>query len=276
MTCLYDRYWSAEESSSVTLPICMFHVKKITSSYSNEVSKKRVILYEPQGDSRISSKEMSDGMRSGVMQTVVDNVVKNPKTYSMEIIVPFQPIGRYVSEGIKTVSDMIVGLSDLLGGGDTPGGFTDEWETIFSPVFTLLKTANTAAEFAGKLPGSDGVSFINMNSLEAMADSCRTLCMKMWTGYDYKYVTIVSMTYDKDPKEDNVYRATLTLQEMPVLAIAKPKALKANVIDRNWAVTAISAVQGALTAPLLAITGVKNAAGGGKSGVDMIKGMLGG
>jgi hypothetical protein len=199
MTCLYDRYWRAEESSSVTLPICLFHVKKITSSYANEVSKKRVILYEPQGDSRISSKEMSDGMRGGVMQTVVDNVVKNPKTYSMEIIVPFQPIGRYVSEGIKTVSDMIVGLSDLLGG-DTPGGVTDWWEGSFSSVFALLKTANTAAEFAGKLPGMDGITYLNMNSLEAMADSCRTLCMKMWTGYDYKYVTIVDMTYDKDPK----------------------------------------------------------------------------
>ena len=166
MTCLYDRYWSAEESSSVTLPVCLFHVKKITPAYSNEVSKKRVILYEPQGDSRISSKEMSDGMRSGVMQTVVDNVVKNPKTYAMEIIVPFQPVGRYVSEGINTISDMIIGLSDLLGGGDTPGGFTDWWEGIFSSVFALLKTANTAAEFAGRLPGMDGITYLYMNSLD--------------------------------------------------------------------------------------------------------------
>jgi hypothetical protein len=269
MTCLYDRYWSAEEDR-VTLPVCMFHVKKITPAFSNEVSKKRVILYEPAEDGRTTAEKMSDPLRAGVMQTIVDNVVKNPRTYNMEIIVPFQPIGRYISEGIKTVSDMITAFSDLLGG-NTPGGFTDWWEGAFSSVFALLKTANTAAEFAGKLPGMDGVSYINMNSLEAMADSCRTLCMKMWTGYDYKFVMITNMTYDKDPKEDNVFRAALTLQEMPVLAVTKPSTLRINSIDRNWAVTAITAVQGALISPLVAMTGVKKAAGSSEKWSEMIK-----
>jgi hypothetical protein len=170
---------------------------------------------------------------------------------------------------------MITFFSDLVGG-NAPGGFTDWWEGTFSSVFALLKTAYTAAEFAGKLLGMDGVSYINMNSLEAMADSCRTLCMKMWTGYDYKFVMITNMTYDKDPKEDDVFRATLTLQEMPVLAISKPDPLRINSIDRNWAVTAISAVQGALVTPLIAMTGVKKAAGGGSSGIDMIKQSIGG
>jgi hypothetical protein len=269
MTCLYDRYWSAEEDR-VTLPVCMFHVKKITPTFSNEVSKKRVILYEPAEDGRTTAEKMSDPLRAGVMQTVVDNAVKNPRTYNMEIIVPFQPIGRYISEGVKTVSDMVVAFTDLLGG-NTMEVFADWWEGAFSSVFALLKTANTAAEFAGKLPGMDGVSYINMNSLEAMADSCRTLCMKMWTGYDYKFVMITNMTYDKDPKEDNVFRAALTLQEMPVLAVTKPTPLKINSIDRNWAVTAITAVQGALISPLVAMTGIKQAAGSSDSWSKMIR-----
>jgi hypothetical protein len=193
----------------------------------------------------------------------------------MEVIGPSQPIGRYVSEGVKTISDVIVALSDLLGG-NQPGGFTDWWEGIFSSVFSLLKTANTAAEFAGKLPGMDGASYINMNSLEAMADSCRTLCMKMWTGYDYKYVMITNMAYDKNPTEDNVFRAALTLTEMPVLAISRPKSPVSNAVKRNWAVTAVSAAQGALVTPLIALTGAKAAAGGGKSGINMIKDVLGG
>jgi hypothetical protein len=268
MTCLYDRYWSAEDSR-VTLPVCMFHVKKITPTFSNEVSKKRVILYEPAEDVGTTAEKMADPLRAGVMQTVVDNVVKNPLTYNMEIIVPFQPIGRYISEGVKTVSDMAIAFSDLLGG-KAPRRVADWYEGVFSSVFALLKTASTAAEFAGKLPGMDGVSYINMNSLEAMADSCRTLCMKMWTGYDYKFVMITNMTYDKDPKEDNVFRATLTLQEMPVLAVSKPKPLKVNSIDRNWAVTAITAVQGALISPLVAMTGVKQAAGSSETWSKMI------
>lgn len=270
MTCLYDRYWSAEEDR-VTLPICMFHVKKITPVFSNEVSKKRVILYEPENDEKITAAGLADPLRPPVMQTVVDNAVKNPRTYNMDIIVPFQPVGRYISEGVKTVTDMVTAFTDLLGG-SASRFFADVWEGIFSSVFALLKTAGAAAEFAGKLPGMDmdGVSYINMNSLEAMADSCRTLCMKMWTGYDYKFVMITNMTYDKDPKEDDVFRATLTLQEMPVLAIAKPSPLKINSIDRNWAVTAITAVQGALISPLVAWTGVKQAAGSSEKWSKMI------
>jgi hypothetical protein len=269
MTCLYDRYWSPE-AERVTLPVCMFQVKKITPTFSNEVSKKRVILYEPAEDGRTAAEKLADPLRGGVIQTIVDNTVKNPRTYTLEIIVPFQPIGRYISEGVKTVSDMVTAFSDLLGG-SAPGGFTDWWEGIFSSVFALLKTAGTAAEFAGKLPGMDGVSYINMNSLEAMADSCRALCMKMWTGYDYKFVMITNMTYDKDPKEDDVFRAALTLQEMPVLAVTKPAPLKINSIDRNWAVTAVTAVQGALISPLVAMTGVKQAAGSSDSWSKMIK-----
>jgi hypothetical protein len=269
MTCLYDRYWSAEQDK-VTLPICMFHVKKITPAFSNEVSKKRVVLYEPAEDSRTTAEKMADPLREGVVQTIVDNTVKNPHTYNMEIIVPFQPIGRYISEGVKTVSDIVLAFSDLLNGPESGKAFTDWWEGIFSSVFALLKNASTAAEFAGKLPGMDGVSYINMNSLEAMADSCRTLCMKMWTGYDYKFVTITNMTYDKDPKEDDVFRAALTLQEMPVLAISRPNPLKINSIDRNWAVTAVTAVQGALISPLVAMTGVKKEAGSSDKWSKMI------
>jgi hypothetical protein len=247
----------------------MFHVKKITPTFSNEVSKKRVILFEPENDEKISAAGLADTMRPPAMQTIVDNAVKNPRSYTMEIIVPFQPIGRYISEGVKTISDMVVALSDLLGG-SVPGGFTDWWEGAFSSVFALLKTAGTAAEFAGKLPGMDGVSYINMNSLEAMADSCRTLCMKMWTGYDYKFVTITNMTYDKDPKEDDVFRAALTLQETPVLSVTKPASKAPVEINRNRAVTAVTAVQGALISPLVAMTGVKQAAGSGEKWSEMI------
>jgi hypothetical protein len=271
MTCLYDRYW-VPDPDKVTLPVCMFHITDITPVYSVETSKKRVILYEPQGDETLSAKELADQLRENVIRSVIDNSVKQPTTYSMEIVVPFQPIGRYVTEGVKTVSDMISSFSDLLGGTE----FTDVWEGVLSSVFAFLKTAGTAAEFAGKLPGMNGVSYINMNSLEAMAESCRTLCLKMWTGYDYKYVQITNMTFKKKGTEDDVFRATLTLQEKPVLAVSRPGNMTAHAIKRNWAVTAISAVQGALVSPLISLTGVRDAAGSSETNVGMIKKMLGG
>jgi len=116
MMCLYDRYWEPDPDR-VTLPVCMFHVKKIVPARTVEVSKKRVILYEPQQDESITTEEKADQMRHGVMQSIVDNAVKQPVTYSAELIVPFQPIGRYVAEGAKTISDMIAAMSDLFGGG---------------------------------------------------------------------------------------------------------------------------------------------------------------
>jgi len=125
MTCLYDPWWEADPDK-VTLPICMFHVKKMVPTRTVEVSKKRVILYEPQQDAKMDTKKMTDQMRRGVMQTVVDNAVKQPVTYSAELIVPFQPIGRYVTEGAKTVLDMVGAMSDLFGSG-LPGGFADWW-----------------------------------------------------------------------------------------------------------------------------------------------------
>jgi hypothetical protein len=273
LTCLYDRYWTAEPDR-VTLPICMFHIKKITSTFSNEVSKKRVILYEPENDEKISTADLADNMRPPVMQTIVDNAVKNPRTYTMEVIVPFQPIGRYVTEGVKTITDMITGIGDLVGG-EGGAGLTNVWEGIFSSVFALLKTGSQLTGLVGKLPGMAGVSCINMNSLEAMAESCRTLCMKMWTGYDYKYVMITGLSYDKEPDEDDVFRATLTLQEIPVLSITRPKSRKPAVIKRNLAVAAVTAVQGALVLPLIAFTDVKSAAGSKETWTGMIESALG-
>jgi len=255
MTCLYDRWWSADPDK-VTLPICMFHVKKIVPTYTNEVAKKRIILYESQQDQRISVEELNENMRRGVMQTVVDNIVKQPTTYSAEIIVPYQPTGRYVTQGVKMVSDIVMAFSDLFGGSNK-GGFGDWWEGIFATAFSAAKAVDQASEIAGMLPNMDGTSYINVNSLEAMAASCRTLCMKMWTGYDYRYVVITGLTLDKQPLEDDVFRATLSLQEMPVLVVTKPKEAEQPTIKRNWAVTAVSAVHGALVAPLAEITGVR-------------------
>lgn len=98
--------------------------------------------------------------------------------------------------------------------------------------------------------------------------------MKMWTGYEYKFVLITNMTYDKDPKEDDVFRATLTLQEMPVLAIAKPDAPKLNQINRTWAATAITAMQRSLIAPLVMMTDVEQAAGSSNALLKALTGSI--
>jgi hypothetical protein len=264
MTCLYDRYHQ-EEQDRVTLPIAMFHVRKITETWQSEASKKRVIMYEPPL-SKPADNGLADSIRPGVMQTVVDNIVRQPKTYQMEIIVPFQPVGRYISEGIESSLAVINGIMNLFG--DVVEGVADIIRSYFSASFSVLSMARTAAEAAGKLPSMDGVSFINKNSLEAMAESGRILTMKMWTGYQYKYVVITGMTIDKQPQEDDVFRGTLQLQEMPILTMTVPDKKKVSGIDRNWAASAVSAVHKVLSEPLALITQVEDAAYGKPIGFD--------
>jgi hypothetical protein len=269
LTCMYDRYWTAEPGR-VTLPVCMFHVKKITPTYTVEVSKKRVVLYEQQDASAV---DKADALRPSVMRAVTDNAVKQPTTYSMEVIVPFQPFGRYFTESAKMVSDLVVAFSDLVGGESNT--FTNVWEGIFSSVFALLKTWTTVTNTLAKLPGGDGAAYINMNSLEAMAGSCRTLCMKMWTGYEYKFAMITGFTYDKQPLEDDVFRATLSLQEMPVLAVSPPKPMNSETKGLSVRAKLVAATQGALITPLVQFTGVKKAATStSKVGMDMINSAL--
>jgi hypothetical protein len=255
MTCLYDPYHTPNDDK-ITLPVCMFHVKKIVPTRTVETSKKRVILYEPQNDDTKTAEQASKPLRSGVMQTIVDNAVKQPVTYNMEIIVPFQPVGRYFTAGLRHLQDVVTGFEELLGGKGGVQGY-------FSSAMFVSHVAKQIADAAGRLSGMDGASYINMNSLEAMADSCRTLCMKMWTGMEYKYVMITGMTPDKQPAEDDVFRVALTLQEMPVLEVFHPSAKSINTVKRNPAAAAVSAVQSAMVTPLYLMTGVGEASDAG-------------
>jgi hypothetical protein len=264
MTCLYDRYHQ-EEQDRVTLPIAVFHVKKITETWQSETSKKRVIMYEPPS-SKSDDNERADSIRPGVMQTVVDNIVRQPKTYQMEIIIPFQPVGRYISEGLESSLAVINGIMSLFEG-DVKGA-ADIVSGVFSAGSSALSMARTAVEAAGKLPNTDGVSFINKNSLEAMAESGRILTMKMWTGYQYKYAVITGMTINKQPQEDDVFRGTLQLQEMPILTMTVPDKKKGSVIDRNWAASAVFTVYKALSKPLVLVTQIEDAAYGRPIGLD--------
>ena len=253
MTCLYDP-WHTVDSDKVTLPICMFHVKKIVPARTVEVSKKRVILYEPQND----GKDYANTIRTGVMQTIVDNAVKQPVTYTMEIIVPFQPTGKYFTMGVKFFQDLLHGFREFFSGkNDTADSAWSGVDSIFSLATAAVHTANQAANMLAKLPGMGGSSHINVNSLEAMSDSCRTLCMKMWTGLEYKFVMITGMTYDKQPVEDDVVRATLNLQEVPVLEVFRTELKSVDSRKKSVFVRELSKVYKSLSTPLIKMAGVE-------------------
>ena len=252
ITCLYNRYWDSDPVK-VTLPICLFHVTKITEQWQNEVSTKRVILYEPQGFKKDA--EAVDPLREGVMQSIVDNIVRQPKSYSMEIIVPFQPLGKYITrEAVSAYSIFNELISLFVDVAKEAQGVLDIVSSVFSSSMALQHTTNQAVEKLGLLPGLNGISYINKNSLEAMAESGKVLTMKMWTGYDYKYVAITNLSLDKQGTEDDVFRGTMNVQEMPILTMTKPTkyAVKSNTTIN----TIVTKITQALTIPIIKLTGV--------------------
>jgi hypothetical protein len=255
LTCFYNKYWY-DRQDMMTLPICFFYVKKIQEIMASQTSEQRLILYEPQKKTELSAKDLADSIREGAMQVVVDNVVKQPKTYQMEIILPFMPVSKQYIRGVNDLIQIIGSLIDVFGGDSA------DYETMFSGTMEVLKTAQRLADIITKFPGTDDASFLNKNSLEAMFDSQKILCMKMWSGYQYKYVLITGCTIEKQPYEDDVFRAALQLKELPVLTITPPKDAKPPAdIKRNWAAAAVRAVQGALIWPALQLTGVEKEAG---------------
>jgi hypothetical protein len=258
MTCLYNKYWYAEQDV-VTLPIAFFHVNKISEVHNSEVSKKRVILYEPA--EKLVAADMSNMLRESVVQTIVDNVVKQPKSYTLDILVPAQPISRYIVAGLKEMQDIIVGMSEIFGGGDV----NSTMKTALSAVFVALKAITVASDADKHLPDTQGISYVNKNSLSAMWESNKILTMKMWSGYDYKYVVITSLTIDKNPGEEDYFRGALQVQEIPVLCITPPPDMALSSVKRAWAAKALSPLrlsvwtQTALVQPLITMMRVKEA-----------------
>jgi hypothetical protein len=265
MTCLYNRYWYAEQSR-ITLPVAMFHVKSITETWQNEVSRKRVIIYEPP-NSQPDDGSLSDTLRAGVMQAFMDNVVVQPKSYQMEVIIPFQPVGRYITDGVSNAIGILDGIISMFAENEILPVF----QSIVSATRAVLGLMDPLVGIANKMPDTGGIGTINKNSLEAMAESGKILTMKMWTGYHYKYVTITGMTVTKQPLEEGVFRGTLQLQETPILTMTAPKKPKAGGVTRDLTgalgkvlgtVTKISmGMQAALVAPLVQSLGVVEASG---------------
>jgi hypothetical protein len=270
MTALYDPYWS--ETEQITLPICLFQTTNFSETWSNEISRKRVILYEePQ-----TMVQKGEAMRRGVMESAVDNIVKNPKTYNVEAIVPFLPVGRYVSSGVRGITDTITTVAELMSNGDggARDGIVETTEAIMGLAGGILKAGTEVAALIDQFSGTGSAATLNKNSLEAMADSGRVLCMKTWGGYSYKYVVITGLTIQKKPLEDDVFRASMQLQELLVISITEPTDLKAKQPMWNEGEKTVLSAYGLLSIPLVGITRVEDAEAGGplvspKSGVKI-------
>jgi hypothetical protein len=265
ITCLYNRDWYAE-SGRVTLPFCFFHITKMSEDWQNETSRKRVILYEPPPEE--GEEDASDPVREGAMQTIADNIVVQPRSLKIEAIVPFQPVGRYITERTGfTKADgseqagawgrVVYALPQLVGQmAEEESDYLDaQFESVRKNLAAAVKAqASAAKNMAGEsyeesTSAASGASMVNKMSLEAMAESGKILVFKQWGGAGHRYAVLTELAVEKRPAEDDVFRAAFKLQEMPVLSIA-PVEKEPVEVSRGWVVGVTDALQ-----PLTGITG---------------------
>lgn len=259
LTCLYDRYWSPR-ADMVTSPLCFFYVKNISETRQIETSEQRIILYEPQITGEAATmKALSDQLRKGVQEVVVDNIVMKPKTYQLEIIVPYLLVSKQFIRTVQEAKQIFAAFFEVL----TEIPTSQTLASAMPQINQLLQSADKVLDITAKFPDNNSANFVNKNSLDAMAESQRVLTMKMWTGYEYKFVLITGIDIKKVGNEDDVFRATLQVKELPVLTVTPANdAMSPGIIDMNWAAQAVSYTSRLMVEPLKSITGVSAAAGG--------------
>lgn len=273
LTCFFDRNW-VPTYDKVTLPFCFFQILRYSEIQRAETSTKRVLMYEPPESESGDEEDAGVPLRRGAMQTIVDNVVLQPKEYRMEIVVPFMPFGRFVKQGlfsaqyIKQFFGMVTGESSGVSPAAIP--FIEEQ---FEHVIAFLTKGQTAfidqSIWSPLAEEEEGVvslnNMVNKNSLDAMFSRGGTIQFKTWMGFETKYVVITDCTAEKRGIEDDVWRMDMTVRELPVLSLA-PVRGKTNVKERLWAVNTINHL-GALamgnseitsTMPFFAIEGDAN------------------
>lgn len=223
VTYIYDPEWNPNNSTKATFPVCFFHVKNMHEVMTAEVSQKTMLFYNSNSSPSNATSDV------GILNVVADNVVTKPKSYKLDIVVPYQDLSLLNQSFIYNTQTMQAITTALL---KTSGktSAVASWSTLSQPMVKFykdfLKTLLTQRKDGGV---DDFINNVmnqpdyNKNSLECMWQLRRVLKMKVWNSWEYKYVTITDLDITKEGTEDGVYEATLTVQEMPVIYALRKK-----------------------------------------------------
>lgn len=260
ITCLYNRYWTPDQNLSST-PLALFYVKSFKEVMRSNISKKRVILYDAQQPQTGIQGSLADGSRLGLQKIISDSIALEQKSYQMEIVLPFQLTSGLFYRNLNDYSAMFDAFANIFSGGNQGNPFTQQ---IAPGIQTTISLLQKAANASAIIPGSSDAQYINKNSLEVMWKSQKILTMKLWTGFDYRYVLIEALDIQKDGKEDDVFRATMTLREATVLQVNPPTTnLLPGKSNMNYFAVAVSYENKLIVEPLLLATGITGVNAGG-------------
>lgn len=248
LTFLYDPNWEYE-TGNATYPIAFFYVRKLTEDMSAEPSQKPLLFYNSENGKNKDSKS------AGLINIVADNIIIKPKTYKLDLLIPmnmnnFFSNGYYNADTITSVNAfLLTSIKEVVS--KVGESNIQDWNKQLSVVsnigaksLNILKTLLTAL-YGTELSASSIVTMLcqqqdyNKNSIEYMWRNRRILKMKMWTGWNFKYLAITNFEVTKTGENGSFFEGTLTCQEMPILTLKKSSSLSTTFMSSH-----VSAVLG--------------------------------
>lgn len=229
LTFLYDPNWEYE-SQNPTYPIAFFYVKKQTEDMASETSQKPMLFYNAEGDD-------TDGVKAGLMNIVADNIIIKPKVYKLDVLVPMN-MDTFFSGGYFNTNNVVNTNAFMFSSGANQGNKQlSSVMNIASKTMGILRTLFTAL-YGTEISASSIFTMLcqqqdyNKNSIEYMWRNRRILKLKMWTGWQFKYLVIQNFEVTKDGENGSFFEGTLTCQEMPIITLKNESNIKTTFISK--------------------------------------------
>ena len=228
MTYIYDVNWRPDNTSKATFPVCFFHVKSngCHEVMSSEISQKQMLFY----NSGVSGNDSDPALSSGLLNVVADNIVIKPKTYKLDVIIPYNKLSLLDQSFVFNTHSLTAMAQALAINKSGKTDYVSSWATLSSPYLTFIRDLIRSLVYQNYadidlFDVRDWISNtvqqpdFNKQSLEIMWRMRHIVKMKMWNSWDYQYLAINDIDITKEGTEDGVYEATLTLQEVPVVTM---------------------------------------------------------
>lgn len=218
MTYLFDPNWSATLGAQQgnTLPIAFFDTLTESVTQSNEISTRRVMVYEGTGES--DREALSTEIKPASLNAISDNVVVSPLEKEVEVLIPYGSL-TFIFSRVSALLDAIPII--MLNTGRVQGmarSTANVMLTVSNSLKSIVRAFSSLQSLTGKIGGFSGER-LNIDSLLSMARNRSVLLYKTYDSWEFKYVVIKNIKATKKGTERNYMRCSLTLVEVPILAV---------------------------------------------------------
>ena len=226
MTYFFDPNWQGTigYQEGTTLPIAFFDLLTESITQSNEVSTNRVMVYEGAGDS--SAQSLASELKPASLNAISDNVVVNPLEKELEALVPYGALTFLFTR----ISALLDAVPTIMMNSLSVGGLLRDTAEAMLTISSVLKSAVSSfsgmQNLVGKIGGFSGAR-LNIDSLIAMSRNRTVVMYKTFDSWDFKYAVIKNVKISKKGTEQNYVRCSITLVEIPVLAVGNFQTKKA-------------------------------------------------